>query len=139
MLVDPFPRWFTHMLDTLVLALVRSSQLFATWPFYKAALGVVTLQQSSWVTQSKTAQGKKGSCNASYDPVCEFRHHHFCHIFFIRSESLKSSQKSSRGEFQREKYQRICGQIFKPPQQHRLFSMQTHMIDTQHSFQVPLF
>lgn len=98
MLVDPFPRWFTHMLDTLVLALVRSSQLFATWPFYKAALGVVTLQHGSWVTQSKTAKGEKGSCNASYDPVWEFRHHHFCQILFIRSESLKSSQKSSRGE-----------------------------------------
>ena len=63
MLGDPFPRWLTHMPDVSVLALVRRSQLFATWPFYKAALGVVFPKHSSWVTQSKMAKGKKGSHN----------------------------------------------------------------------------
>ena len=38
------------------------------------------------LTQSKTSKGKKGSHNASYDLVWEFRHHHFYDILFIRSE-----------------------------------------------------
>lgn len=85
------------MPDALVLALVRRSQLFDTWPFYKAALGVVFLKHSSWATQSKMAKGNKGSHNASYDPGWKFKHHHFCHVLFIISESL-SPAKNQVGE-----------------------------------------
>ena len=59
MLGDPFPRWLTHMPDVSVLALVRRSQLFATWPFYKAALGVCSQNTAAGLPRARWPRERK--------------------------------------------------------------------------------